>query len=108
MTLRPRATGIDRRTLLTVPLLGAGALAATAAASGRAVAASARAAGARPVGPAGPSAPSGADRALLRRWAADTWRSLDAMTVRRTGLISDSIDASLVGHSRHTLSLIHI
>ncbi|WP_062947810.1 glucoamylase family protein [Brachybacterium sp. sponge] len=102
MTLRPRATGIDRRTLLTVPLLGAGALAATAAASGRAVAASARAAGARPVGPAGPSAPSGADRALLRRWAADTWRSLDAMTVRRTGLISDSIDASLVGHSRHT------
>ena len=101
MTLRPRATGIDRRTLLTVPLLGAGALAATAT-PGRAAAAPARAAGSRPVGPVGPSALSGTDRSLLRRWAADTWRSLEAMTVRGTGLISDSIDASLAGHSRHT------
>lgn len=85
---------IDRRTLLTVPLLGAGALAGSSALAGQAPA---RAAGAPPAKGGG----SGED-ALLRRWAADTWRSLDAMTVRSTGLISDNISAELTGHSRHT------
>jgi hypothetical protein len=107
VTLRPRATGIDRRTLLTVPLLGAGALAATAAtpaaaANAAAVSGFAAASPSAGVPPVGPSALSADDRALLRRWAADTWRSLDAMTVASTGLISDGIDASLSGHSRHT------
>ncbi|WP_114854652.1 glucoamylase family protein [Brachybacterium sp. YJGR34] len=75
---------VDRRTLLTVPLLGAGALAGTAA--------TARADG---------RGTTDSDR-LLRRWAADTWRSLDAMTVASTGLISDNISADLAGHSGHT------
>ena len=38
---------------------------------------SALAAGRRPH----PAAASGADNSLLHRWAADTWHSLDAMTV---------------------------
>ncbi|WP_394215192.1 glucoamylase family protein [Brachybacterium vulturis] len=88
----------DRRTLLTVPLLGAGALAGTAAAP---------AGTAAPTGRAFPSAGRSGpmdrgEKALLRRWAADTWHSLDAMTVEATGLISDNIDADLTGHSQHT------
>lgn len=82
---------VPRRTLFTVPLLGAGALA------GAGSAAAAPGGG----GPAAP-VPSGGDEALLRRWAADTWRSLDAMTVPGTGLIADNIPADLSGYSRHT------
>ncbi|MGI8871931.1 MAG: glucoamylase family protein [Candidatus Limnocylindria bacterium] len=36
-----------------------------------------------------------ADSAALRTWAADTWRSFDAMVVPRTGLPADHIDGSL-------------
>ncbi|MGG5259835.1 glucoamylase family protein [Phycicoccus avicenniae] len=35
-----------------------------------------------------------------RRWAADTWRSLVAMTDERTGLPADNIEASLAGGDR--------
>ena len=35
------------------------------------------------------------DHALLLRWAADTWRSFEAMTDPDTGLPTDSIAASL-------------
>jgi len=35
------------------------------------------------------------DRTLLLRWAADTWRSFEAMTDPDTGLPTDSIAASL-------------
>jgi len=35
------------------------------------------------------------DRTLLLRWAADTWRSFEAMTVPDTGLPTDSIASSL-------------
>lgn len=95
---------IPRRTLLTVPLLGAGAALGAAAPAVAAplptlstAGSSALAAPAR----AGGSGRRGADR-LLRRWAQDTWRSLDAMTVRSTGLISDAIGADLEGHSGNT------
>ncbi|MTD12642.1 cellobiose phosphorylase [Nakamurella sp. YIM 132087] len=37
----------------------------------------------------------GDQEALLRRWAADTWRSLVAMTDGRTALVADNIDADL-------------
>lgn len=85
----------DRRTLLTVPLLGAGALAGTAGAPPHVAAPQA--------GPVGSLRPTGrGQEALLRRWAADTWHCLDAMTVEVTGLISDNIDADLAGHSHHT------
>lgn len=36
-----------------------------------------------------------ADDDTLRRWATDTWRSLDALTVPATGLTSDHLDADL-------------
>ncbi len=99
MNHRSRPTAVGRRALLGVPLLGAGALAATPAGAAAPAAAPARAA--RPL-PGGRVRPGGADRDLLHRWAADTWRSLEAMTVPRTGLISDNIGADLSGHSRHT------
>ena len=86
---------VDRRTLLTVPLIGAGALTGTAAAPRRAGAPSAGS-------PASPSPAGGGQEALLRRWAADTWHCLDTMTVASTGLISDNIGADLIGHSGHT------
>ncbi|HEX7350270.1 glucoamylase family protein [Brachybacterium sp.] len=98
---------IDRRTLLSVPLLAAPLLGAGAGLPAGHAAGTRPAAGAVPLvgrpagGPDGKSGPDGSRR-LLRRWAADTWRSLDAMTVRSTGLVSDNIGAGLVGHSRHT------
>ena len=39
-------------------------------------------------------------RADLRRWAADTWRSLDAMTAPGTGLPADHLAASLAPATR--------
>lgn len=39
---------------------------------------------------------------LLRRWAADTWRSLDAMTAPVTGLPADNVDAALTTRSGYT------
>jgi len=41
-----------------------------------------------------------ADRTTLERWAADTWRSMDAMVVPRTGLPADNINGTLKGGSR--------
>ena len=89
---------LHRRTLLTVPSLGAAALGAGA--TGLA------GAGAAPL-PSGPSGGRGdaqrrrQDR-RMRRWAQDTWHCLDAMTVPGTGLVSDAVEASLRGYSRHT------
>ncbi|WP_154796121.1 glucoamylase family protein [Occultella kanbiaonis] len=55
----------------------------------------------QPTGPTGP-APSGinadltrADRQELRRWAADTWASFEAMTDETTGLPADNIEGDL-------------
>ena len=45
--------------------------------------------------------PSG-DRALVRRWAADTWASLVAMTDADTGLVSDNIGGALTGAAAYT------
>ena len=39
-------------------------------------------------------------RSLLHRWAADTWHSLDAMTVPATGLPADNIPESLAAGDR--------
>jgi hypothetical protein len=39
-------------------------------------------------------------RSRLHRWAADTWRSLDAMTPASTGLPADNIDESLAPRDR--------
>ena len=53
--------------------------------------------------PAARRAPSGlvgADNSRLTRWAADTWHSLDAMTVPATGLPADNIPASLAPSDR--------
>lgn len=41
-----------------------------------------------------------AERARVRRWARDTWRSLDAMTVKATGLPADNIPESLAPEDR--------
>jgi hypothetical protein len=57
---------------------------------------------------AAPAAPArhrplpGVDRRTLRRWAADTWRSLDAMTPRATGLPADNITGDLGTRSGYT------
>jgi hypothetical protein len=40
--------------------------------------------------------------ATMRRWAADTWRSMVAMTDPTTGLIADNIPSSLTGRSAYT------
>ncbi|UFU06093.1 glucoamylase family protein [Ruania halotolerans] len=40
------------------------------------------------------------DRAHVRQWAADTWASMDAMTVPETGLPADNIDGDLSTESR--------
>ena len=100
MNHRSRSSHVTRRTLLGVPLLGAGALGAAPAGAAPVHAAAPRAAAA--AAPVGRARPSSGDRDLLRRWAEDTWRSLEAMTVRSTGLISDNIGAHLTGRSRHT------
>jgi hypothetical protein len=47
------------------------------------------------VAPTTRAAASGANNSLLTRWAADTWHSLDAMTVPSTGLPADNIPGSL-------------
>ncbi|MGP5290104.1 glucoamylase family protein [Brachybacterium tyrofermentans] len=98
---------IPRRTLLTVPLLGAGAALGAVGAASPALAAPAPTPSGAGLSTAGlpalvGTAGGGRDERLLRRWAKDTWRSLDAMTVRSTGLVSDTIEADLTGHSRHT------
>ncbi|MGJ6979455.1 glucoamylase family protein [Aestuariimicrobium soli] len=46
-------------------------------------------------GAAPTAAARGSDRRTLQRWAADTWRSLAAMADRRTGLVTDLIQADL-------------
>lgn len=78
---------ISRRTLLATT--GAAALAGSAATTASAV----------PRGPAetlkGGWTPNRRDRALVGRWARDTWRSLVAMTDERTGLPADNIGASV-------------
>jgi hypothetical protein len=42
------------------------------------------------------------DTATMRRWAADTWRSMVAMTDPATGLIADNIPEGLEGRSAYT------
>ena len=49
----------------------------------------------------GAGAPRGGD-AVLRQYAADTWRSLDAMTDRSTGLPADNIEGDLTAPSGET------
>jgi len=80
-------------------------LAATALAVGSAAAPAATAPAsptASPVasGEAGP----GASHRVLKRYAADTWRSFDAMVVRRTGLPADNIGGRLEPGSRSTFT----
>ncbi|MFF2051182.1 glucoamylase family protein [Leifsonia sp. NPDC058194] len=115
MPLHLRRLHPRRRALRAGVTALAAALAATAALAAPAVAAnSAPAAAAAPAptaisvdthGPAsGDGTPYSAD---LRRWAADTWRSLDAMTIPAVGLPADNIDgaldpASASGHTSPT------
>ena len=47
-------------------------------------------------------APTAYDTATMRRWAADTWRSMVAMTDPGTGLIADYIPDRLQGRSAYT------
>lgn len=47
-----------------------------------------------------PDPPGGEADAVLAEYAADTWRSMDAMTVRETGLPDDSIGGDLGAASR--------
>ncbi|SCL19712.1 hypothetical protein GA0074692_0686 [Micromonospora pallida] len=78
---------MKRRSVLT---LAAGASAALLVPSG---------AGAAPDGgPVGPLAD--ADRRLLLRYAADTWRSMTAMVDPGTGLVADNIEADLAAATR--------
>src|SRR5690242_6936105 len=74
---------INRRTLLTA--------AGTAALIGTAVPATANPIQSLKSG----WKPNRTDRALVGRWARDTWRSLVAMTDERTGLPADNIGASV-------------
>lgn len=101
-------TRMNRRSLLTataatLPLLGAGT--DTAAPS----------TGPTPAGGLpGPAAPAGLPRVphggkgrdkttrILRRWAEDTWSSIDAMAEESTGLVSDNIDDQLTTPARYT------
>ena len=76
---RPTRRGM----LAAVPLLGAGGLMAPAQAA-----------------PA--EGGTGSREELLRRWARDTWRSLDAMTHPVTGLAADNIGADLATRSGYT------
>ena len=48
----------------------------------------------------GPNAVRSLESATVRTWAADTWRSLVAMTDPRTGLPADNIPASLAAGDR--------
>lgn len=90
---RPRPTDLRRRTLF-----GALPLTAGLAASGTATAAPAPTKGGEGKG----RGKGSGDEELLRRWARDTWRSLDAMTDETTGLIADNIDADLTTRSGYT------
>lgn len=56
---------------------------------------------AKQAGPAWKDFPPGQLK-TLRRWAADTWRSLDAMTDPLTGLVADNIDGDLTSRSGYT------
>ncbi len=51
-------------------------------------------------GAASPAAASRMPNSRLHRWAADTWHSLDAMTVPATGLPADNIPESLAAGDR--------
>lgn len=91
---------LGRRALLTagmlsVPVLTAGTAAADSGHTG-----------ANPGGHPGkkPRPPYGdqASERLLRRWAKDTWRSLDAMADPTTGLVADNIDGDLQNPARYT------
>jgi hypothetical protein len=85
---------------LAVALVGAAAVAAPAAATPPATAAPATT-GAISVDIHGPSSgDASAYSAELRRWAEDTWRSLDAMTDPAVGLPADNIDGDLDPASR--------
>ncbi len=85
-TSRPR---ISRRTAL------GGGLAVAALA---ALPSPAEAHGKRP----GPGRPSRPNKATLMRWAKDTWRSMTAMTDKRTGLVSDSVTGTLKKTATYT------
>ncbi|ACV76929.1 glucoamylase family protein [Nakamurella multipartita] len=91
-------TSFNRRTLL----IGG---AAVAAAGAFGITTSTAAADPRPPGAGGPGPrpgdglPAAAVR-QVRRWAADTWASLVAMTDERTGLTADNIDGPLAAPHR--------
>lgn len=78
---------VNRRTLLA----GAAGAALATAPAGTARAGTA---------PAGTTGTTTTGRATLHRWAADTWRSLAAMTHPATGLPADNITASLAPGDR--------
>jgi hypothetical protein len=50
--------------------------------------------------PARPQGLSGADTRVLNQYAADTWKSMDAMLFRETGLVADYIGGDLTPASR--------
>ncbi|WP_347040945.1 glucoamylase family protein [Brachybacterium nesterenkovii] len=81
---------LTRRALLASAALGAAAGAVPTAA-----------ALAAPRIPAKPPVADERER-TLRRWAADTWRSIDAMTQSATGLVDDNIDGDLARRGGHT------
>ena len=85
-------TPLTRRSVVT------GAVALTA--FGLAPSASAVAAQRRPTRASAAGAPMAWDDATVRRWARDTWRSLDAMTNPKTGLPADNIPESLAAEDR--------
>ncbi|MEE1618357.1 glucoamylase family protein [Brachybacterium sp. J153] len=108
----PRAVALERQdftaarrhsrrgVLGLASLLGAGVAGAAAATVGGT--AHADAAAPAPAGRGGGAPGSEGPEALLRRWAADTWRSLDAMTHPDTGLAADNIGADLQTRSGYT------
>lgn len=87
----------NRRTLLT----GAAGLAGGMALTGRSAPAQARTTPPLPTDAWHP-VPPGIVRKDLKRWATDTWRSLDAMTDPLTGLVADNIGADLSTRSGYT------
>lgn len=92
-------TSIDRRTLLgTGVALGLGSIGATASAAPPDRAGSPRQDKPRP----GKPAPEDHRTATLRRWAKDTWASLDAMAFPSTGLVADNIDGDLTAPGAYT------
>lgn len=57
---------------------------------------------ASPDGPIEPSALTADDQTTLKRYAVDTWSSMDAMLIPETGLVADHIDSELRAPAPYT------